>query len=235
MAKVFQLSLEPSDKIRLENFIKNERNYYNQLVDKFSATVRNNPKALVNMTQAQEELYLTIARNGSSFMNEFRKGKLQDSYKKLGPSIVRDGLLNEAIAHIVDIPSSGLVLLPNTKAGMALEMLRHYSEQAQKNVSMLTKVDGSFTSSLQLLPIMLDNQKRHLQITKKDITVKVVDGETLIHFPYLKHVAKIDGIIGDDWNYAIVSNEDGRWKINFSLVKQKYLLKHTDRFYKKKL
>lgn len=243
-----EVQIEPSDKVRLEFFTKQETAMYNGLVEAFSPRTRAFPETLLNLTDAEEKLYGAIATLGrpiTPLLRSSSREALPESLKEFENLIFgkegKTGPMTFAKASIVDMGSIPAKLLPEVRRNMAVEFLEHYRAQAKKITTPATGSDDSlYKEPPEFLVEMTSQQKRHLQIPRKSLQMKWDDEkrETLVVFPYIASpmiVKDMNLIEQAGWNYMVLHQDHVKnlnpmtpWVIDLRRVNSKYLLKTVD-------
>ena len=240
-----EVTVDPNDKNRLERFFKEETKYYNHLVSGFSSRVRSFPEHIRELDDTWQKIFTYVAEYQDSLKNYVNATKDTELPKSLIP--YKNTLLNHLTERkivLTDIAAGPGTLLPIVRRNMAIEVLRHYREQAER---ILTPGNNSTTdegSLYKVAPEMLqevDNtNKRHLQIPK--IGLKIVwnqtDEITEIHSSYTAKpilLPIINLVEHSNWNYMILHQQPGKlptpstpWMIDIKKISNNYMLKYVD-------
>lgn len=234
-----QIEITPSDKARLEFFIKQENLYYNRLVRLFSSRIRTNPNSLLELTEKEIRFMTEIAKVGKPIRHVARKGcepLFPEEYSSYADLVYGD--VTDRKITLYDMGSGNEKLLPEMRSLMFKAMLNHYKEQAIV-ISRPVMEEDSYRHSFTVLSEMSTERKRHVQLRRKDVKIKwnPETRKTYLTCPYVEHPILVPANIErkSGWDYLILHQEDTEflspstpWVIDTYRTKGRYLLKSCE-------
>lgn len=233
-----------AQQIALMNLFTGELNLYNNFVKNMQARAKNMPEFYTELGGRQKELFIKMTRIRFDIRTiSNRKSKRVDLPDLLEP--YRDILfgisgdteqgIDEALAIFYEVCSYKTNVLLATRENMAYEFLTYYVNQS-----------SSFDKPLGLSDVN-NMQKRHIQVSKRDIATKIIreehehgyDEHTEIKIPQLRTPILMKSNINDlpQWNLMIIHKDPSQldlgrtylhWEADFKLTDNRYLLNYLE-------
>ena len=243
-----EVVVNPSDKLRLENFCNQELTYFNNLISIFNIRVRNSTQQLIDLNKDFVSLFGSVAEYKTPVTPFLQKNQiLPDNLLPFeniiyGKDKSGNRILTEQKASLIDIGSSWGVILPVVRKNMALELLQYYQEQAVKFLTpgSLGSEGPTYKVAPELLDTVTSTQKRHLQIPKECIKLKwdSVTESTILNTQYTENSIILPNknlLENFGWTHLIIHQEAGRfvnpmtpWVIDIKKLNCNYFIKFLD-------
>jgi hypothetical protein len=240
-----EVAISKIDENRLKVFQNNELRYYNLLVEMLQNRARIYPQSLINLTPEQIKLFGGLAFASQS-LKELQAG--QEPHPRLVPLQnlwTKSNYKNkftpdlELLYNTVGIK---LLLDPNTREFMALELLRFFTEQANAFSSAVNseKTEIAYKVTPQTLHSVDITQKRHNQLPRKSVSWRwdTKNESSYVKTPYTFDELEIPGLnLNEDieWDLMIIHQLPGKvplwdtpWIVEFQKSSTKYLIKYLD-------
>lgn len=228
----FAAQVEPSDKVRLRGFIRNEITYYNALLTAFAARMRTTPEVF---TEVDEALFGEVAAQGYRVTSLTREN-LPSALKRLsGILFDADGrsALSERAIMFLDSISVPTILHPETRRAMAIEMLRTHIRQADALKRTTNRADQVLAGPVELLHPIEARIKRHVQIPARSVLIS--DDGASFRTAYNGTPITLRPTVNPDirWNIMVIRDEDahgenGLWTVELRQESADYLTRLTD-------
>ena len=208
------------------------------------ARAKNTPKFYAELSGQQKELFTKLARIKFDIRTiSNRKSRnviLPDSLERyrhilFGISEGKESGIDENLAIFYEVCCYNSQVIAMTRENMALEFLNYYVNQA-------TSLDKSIG-----LSDVNNMQKRHIQLCKRNIDVKLIreehehgyDEYTEIKIPQLREPILMKSNINDlpQWNLMIIHKDPSQldlgrtnlhWEADFKLTDNRYLLNYLE-------
>lgn len=251
----FTVDLEPTDKNRIKYFAEQERQFFNSLVENLGSRLFSFPESFSQFDEPYIQLFGAVAEQ--SF-------KLRSVSMRSGDKVVLPGRIENYRYLVFDkntnrfiIPERMLLcfesaasigrLAATTRRNMAAEILRFFQQQSKnaKSAGTLDRDTGeidSYKTSFSNLVTLDNNQKRHVQLSRSDVSV-VYDEKleaTILKTPYTAYPIKIPNMDMSKyaaWNLVLIHQEPNRfaqtstpWLVEFRKAETPYLVKYVDFF-----
>jgi hypothetical protein len=241
-----EIDVQPTDKLRMERFFREETNYYNRLVEGFSSIVRTFPDLLAGLSNHWLKVFAFVAETQTSLRpylrvdltKEKRLPRLLESYAPyLGEITERHVILSE-------LATGSAVLLPIVRRHMATAIFEYYQEQARRILTPAANSDSKDGDAYKIPPEMLEqvdyDHKRHLQIPKGGLQVSwnALTESSELSCGYVGRpivLPKINLLLQSNWNYAVIRQAYHQstypwtpWVIDIRKISTPYLLKQFD-------
>lgn len=240
--------VDPSDKLRLEFFIGQERAYYNALVEVFSPRARAFPESLLGLTDQEKKLFGIAAMTNTPVTPILRSGSRENLPKQfekfedlLFGKITNPSKMSYEKASVIDMGVFAATLIPEVRKNMAMTFLEHYTEQARKiSTPAASTSDSIYKSPPEFLVEATSQQKRHLQIPRKALKLSwdETTRQTRILCQYLVNPIVVNDVnlcAMPAWNYLILRQDNVKkvnpttpWIIDLRKTSSDYLLKNMD-------
>lgn len=234
--------VNPTDKQRLEYFIKQEGSYYNSLVTGFSPLIRNSKPQIKLIKEKYLQLYLTVARIGFKLTpcmyNDIKLPKELEHFSDIIYGKIGDKrILTPDITLIIDVVTAPANIIPDTKEYMAKEVLLNVIEQIKifettvsgdtgeifykKPAEMLEPVDIYYRNTLQLSKDSINiyySKKHNCSVIQSQYTTQPIV------------IENINLIENHNWNILFLKyyyNEDNtrNWVFSTRKVSSSYILR----------
>ena len=225
-----EATVDPNDKIRLRSFIRNEIAYYNALLVAFGSRVRTMPEIFSSVDQ---DLLGEIAAHGyniRAFTAETLPVNLQRFRGKL---FDENGLtLSDRVLLLLDGVSVAVVLHPEVRRSMALEIFNAHARQAESLHRTSSKLDQVLVAPVELLHPIEARTKRHIQLPRSAFVIN--EAGTEIRSAYNGVPIRLTPALPAEfqWNLLLLKDEDRpdeqRWVAEFRNEKVSYLVKQSD-------
>lgn len=244
-----QVEITPRDIQRISSIMSFELNYFNHLLEAFSANVRSRPETIMSLGDTYEKLFGEVAYLQFNIATLYQKTPVEIPEKLK----TFEKLLEKNNTNSSKIPADNLVLLeiagtngkglhPLVRKNMALEMLKFHREQAR----LFAQTAGRGSENVyRVAPKSIEKpdviRKRHIQLPKSllDISWHEADDYSLIKInPYTLDHIKVHGVNlteSSDWNYFVLHQEPGSlprpstpWIAEFQKTNNLYLLNYLD-------
>ncbi len=232
----------PQQNNLLENYIAQERNLYNELLDTLYARRRSTPEFYKQLTDKHVQLFGRLIRicfdirtlaNKKSEDTELPK--LLEPYRDIlfGIHGEKEEGLSEQFKVFYEICCNAAMVIPDTRENMARAFI------------------DFFTNDMGSLASVNMMQKRHLQIRKDQVKHKWNEEEfvTELLIPYFNRPLLVEADLGEyptesrerqgdnpDWNLMIIHKDPNDllagvnvpWVIDFKYLNNKYMLKYLE-------
>lgn len=226
----FPATIDQSDKARLRAFVRNEINYFNEILLGFSSRLRTSPDVFSEVNEAM----LGEIAAGAYQIRNFTADTLPENLVKFKSVIYQDGkiALSERVLLLLDVVVSPTVLHPATKRAMAIEFLREHVRLASALSRTTAKIDQVLQHPVELLPSAEARTKRHIQLPKSAVSITANGVITAYNSKpiMLKNAPPPEA----NWNLLILRDEDrpgeavNGWVAEFRQEKTDYLPRLTD-------
>lgn len=235
----FEATIDPNDKPRLRGFVRNEITYYNGLLDGFSSRLRTAPEIF---GEVEEGLVGEVAAHSYN-LRSFSPDTLPESLLRFKNRIF-DGanlIVPERTLMLLDVISSPVVLHPEAKRAIAVEVLRAHIQQAEALRRTSNKFDQVLQGPVVLLHPTEARIKRHVQLPKS--AVRFNEDRTTIKTAYHSVPIKFRGTlpVAANWNLLIIRDDErpghhkeGGWAVEFRQEKADFLPRLSDTPFQKK-
>lgn len=233
----YTADVEPNDKSRLRGFVKNEISYYNALLLAFSSRLRTSPQIF---SEISEELVGAVAAAGRS-LDDLTEDNLPKYLLPVKDKIFSEGklILSERDLLFLNAISSPIVLHPETKRAMAIEVLREHIRQAAALSRTSKSPDRELSHPVELLHQTDSRIKRHVQLPAS--AVQFNGDRTEIKTAYNSTPLKLNHALPKDakWNIAIIRDDErpgigGDWTVEFRQELTNFLPRLSDIPFSKK-
>lgn len=241
---------KPAQEQALKNYIRQETEFYNQLIETLQAKLRATPEFFNQLTDEHVRLFGLLCRLQYD-VNQLAHKKSKNTELPEHLEIYRDLLfgihggkelgLSDKYQIFYEVCANRALVHPEVKERMALELL----EWCQRQATILKNKDYSREQSYKHSPETIEKvstlQKRHLQIPKSLIKWEYSENDecTKLWIPHLKSPLKVDSDLNDapqQWNLIIVHQDPnsttiGRnihWEIDFKKTQNRYLIKYLE-------
>jgi len=239
----------------LNQYISNENKYYNIIVDILQPRLKNRPEFFSEISEQQIELFAKIAFHcfdvrtlaGKKSENTELPARLEPFRDILfGVHGDKERGLSDKLSVFYEGLGIPTTLWPFTREYMAAEMLDFCLKQSGTMSSGRTFLSNddeadAYRTSPEVLEGASLMQKRHLQLSKKDVELKWNEEKevTELTIPYLKTplIIKNTNIAEQfqNWNLLIIHQDRNEvlltnavWEIDFKTTFNKYLFKYLD-------
>lgn len=229
----FDATVDSSDKSRLRAFVRNEINYFNEILLGFSSRLRTSPELF---TEVNEALLGEVAAYGYNVRN-YSPDTLPEALKKFTSVIFQDGklVLSERILLLLDVVISGTVLHPAAKRALAIEVLREHIRQADALRRTTAKFDQVLQHPVELLHPTETRIKRHIQLPRSAVVLNEARNEVRTAYNGTPIVLRQSVPAEANWNIMVVRDDErpghvreGGWSVEFRQEKVDYLPRLTD-------
>lgn len=221
----------PADKLRLNEFMKQELAYYNALVEGLGPRARTFPETLIALHKDWENLWTALAVEGKSIKPYERAAADAPLPESLEPHrkmlVGRDShgkrFLDEKMFNIMSIAATPAIIHPHTRRNMANEMLEFYKDQSIKLSKRNDNAWGEedlYDKPVELLVKHDMVTKRHLQIPRSalnDVRYIKERERTEIYHPYSENpliIENHDLESSNHWNMIVIHQQPGVEAIN---------------------
>lgn len=229
----FEATVDSSDKARLRAFVRNEINYFNEILLGFASRLRTSPELF---TEVNEGLLGEVAANGYNVRN-YSDDTLPESLKKFKNVIFQDGklALSERTLLLLDVVISATILHPAAKRALAIEVLREHVRQADALRRTTVKFDQVLQHPVELLHPTESRIKRHVQLPRSAVFLN--EARTEIRTAYNgKPIVLRQAVPADaNWTMLVIRDDErpghvreGGWEVEFRQEKADYLPRLTD-------
>lgn len=230
---VFEATVEPSDKVRLRGFIRNEIAYYNALLNGFQSRLRTMPDIFKEVDAGFLGTVAAHSINAQALNDPANFPKVLVPYTNIVFDSNGRSKLSERMVLFLNAISVATVLHPETRRAMALEMLADHQRQAE-NLSMIsTRDDQVLVKAVELLHPHDGRLKRHFQLPAKAVVLN--SDRDSIASAYTKVPIRLNADVpaGIQYNVVIVRDEAGtkapsEWTVELRQEKMDYILRQTD-------
>jgi hypothetical protein len=241
-----EVDINPSDKLRLERFCKEETSYYNYLVSGFSSRVRAFPETILEFDDSWQKIFGFVAETKTilkPLLKESRSSPLPPFLETFRSIIFSN--LTERRALLCDLAAGPGNIIPKVRHNMAIEILNFYKEQAVRLMTPATKTANEDDALLykvapEMLEVVDTSRKRHLQVPKSELVVTWNEGmfasELRVGYAaYPIRVPNINLVENHNWNFVLIHQQPGiipnsttPWMIDFRKTNSLYMLKYLD-------
>lgn len=240
----FVIELDNVSKRHLLFFMKNELDYYNNVINNGTMRLRAFPEEIVAMREGYGRLWSTVAFCGKN-LREFLKKDL-----KSWPKVLRDAVPHSAIQNNqVVIDEKKLMLLdsisvtgnihPAMRQHIASELLSTMLPQADQLVQGQKNSTGQMKDPVHMLVPRNYPERRHIQLTRDLVKMKYNKEKDLteITIPYTDKplIVKDHNLTEEKFNVMLIRqqpnvqvNVDTPWQIDLMITSHKYLMDITD-------
>jgi hypothetical protein len=241
-----EVEINPSDKLRLERFCKEETSYYNYLIAGFSSRVRAFPENILEFDDNWQKIFGFVAETKTRLKPLLKESRSSPLPKFLEPyrSIIFSNL-TERRALLCDIAAGPGNIIPKVRHNMAIEILSFYIEQATRIMTPAAKTSNEDEALLykvapEMLEIVDTSRKRHLQIPKSELVVtwneSLFASEIRVGYAaYPIRIPNINLVENHNWNFILIHQQPGivpnpstPWMIDFRRTNSLYMLKYLD-------
>lgn len=236
----YTVNVDFSDRSMIKNYMTQELNLYNALVDTFSPCCISFAESFMQMEEQHFMMFAELTANQVDInaLDVNNLPKFLQPYEK----ILKEELTDK-IKIIFEVARTNSAISKNVRRNMAYEVIKYYQKQAK---SYLTKIvsEREDANSYKVPPEPLSKadilQKRHLQVPRSEVIVEWNDeaGKTLIKIPYAKHpleIPTVNVLERGEWNILILHQQTGviplsntPWVCDFKTTLAKYILKYLD-------
>lgn len=246
------VEVNPTDKIRLKEFMKQELHYYNSLVEGLGPRARTFPEQLLALHKDWENLWEALAEFGHSIKAYERAApdaKLPENLEKHRKMLVgRDAqgnrFLNDRMFSIMSIAATPALIHQHVRRNMANQILEFYKDQSQDLIKRNDDAWGD--EDLYKKPISLLSKqdmvtKRHLQIPRSALNAVYWYQEkdhTEVYTPYSDNPLIIQGHNLENnnfWNLIVLHQQPGievtqndPWVVDIKQSNVPYMIKYVD-------
>jgi hypothetical protein len=241
-----EIDVQPTDKLRMERFFREETSYYNRLIEGFSSMVRTFPDLLAGLSSHWLKVFAFVAETQTSLrpylrVNLVKEKRLPRVLESYAPYL---GEITERHVILSELATGPAVLLPVVRRHMATAILEFYQEQARRFLTPGSTKNSDDADLYKVPPEMLEqvdySRKRHLQIPKAGLQVSwnALTESTELLCGYVARpivVPKVNLLQRSNWNYAIIRQAPGLfaepltpWVIDIRKISTPYLLKNFD-------
>lgn len=247
----FQLDIEVGDKNRLQDTMKQELTYYNNLVSNFDSIVRTSTDILLQFGEEHDKLFADLALirfDINTLINKGSTSELPESlekYRKLLLEKDEAGTRNmtERMSIIMEVAGSLGSIYPAMRKNMAAEVLKFYKDQAKirlQAVPLGQRNELMYRTTPAALETHDRTKKRHVQLTKPctKISWDEKEGKSFIKTPYTMEplvVREVNLTKETQWNIMVIHQEAGNipipstpWYVELKSVPVAYLTKYID-------
>lgn len=244
-----EVVVDPSDKLLINNAMKNELHYYNTLVSHFASRIKSFPEHILSIDDRWEEIYLLISETMFDVNQLYNMTKKEitlptkfEPYRDLLLPKNQAGkiVLNERMLLLVGPASGAGNIVARTRKAIALEVLKFYKEQAKLAIQTVGGEDVYRSAPETLLPVTLE-QKKHIQLLRDSVSVTwdEVTECSMIKIPYANKPIKVPGfnlVEESFWNHLLIHQEPRNkitpstpWLLELQNLKgSKYLVKYFE-------
>lgn len=240
-----EIQLSVIDQNRLKGFQVNELKYFNSLVEILQNRARVFPQTLIDLSPEQQKLLGLFANLGVTVKqlksSEEIPSKLEP-FREFWTNPGKKGYINPSLEILYNIAGNNILLDPNIKENMALELLGFFIEQAEafSNTVNSSKLDLSYKIAPQVINTVEITQKRHIQLPRKSTKTiwSTKDDCSYISTPYTTQPIKLENInLNEDleWDLLMIHQTPGGfvswntpWLIELQKTNSKYLIKYLD-------
>lgn len=228
----FEATIEPSDKVRLRGFIRNEIAFFNALLPGFGSRLRTMPELF---REIDSGLLATVAAYGYKLQNQTPE-KLPVNLQPWKNVIFDEAgalRLSERALMFFDAVAIPGVLHPEVRRAIVSTMLEAHVRQAEGLSKSTSKVDQVLVAPVELLHPFETRLKRHLQMPAKAVVLSA-DGRS-IRSAYTAEPIRLRSPVPENakWNVMVVRDEDrmgqlGDWVVELRQEPTDYLARLTD-------
>jgi hypothetical protein len=246
------IDLEPNDKLRLKEFMKQELHYYNSLVEGLGPRTRTFPETILGLHKDWEQLWSAIAVNQPSmklYERAAADAQLPEALEPhrrmlLGRDTSGKRFLDERMFNIMSLAATPALLHPLVRRAMATLILEFYKDQAAKLIKRNDEAFGDedlYDKPIDLLSVQDLVTKRHLQIPRAALNdVRYIEKSELteLYTPYSDNPIKIAGHdleSNNHWNQLMIHQQPGRevtakdaWIVDIRASNVPYWIKYQD-------
>lgn len=251
LEKSFHIEIDNVSRRHLMFFMKNELDYYNELINNVTMRLRAFPEEITTLREGYGRLWSAIAYHGKNF-RELLKASIATWPKAISstvPSAIIKGdkiVLDDRRIMIFDALSVTGNIHPDMRRNIANELLSAILPQADQLVQGQKNSQGQMRDPVHMLVPHYYPERRHVQLTRDLVKLKY-DKEyqqTEVTVPYTDKplIVKDHNIVDQKWDIMIIRQQpnvavtpDTPWQIDLMITNHKYLLDLTDQnIYSKK-
>lgn len=227
------------EKQRLQNYMKNELDLYNSIVDAFNPTSRTSPETFAAFNEKHIQLFMDLVEY-SIDIRRLRKNNLPENLKQHEEALF-GGSLTERMKILMESAAAPSAIVASTKRNMAKELLKFYSEDSRLRSQKIGRsADQEFKFPPKALGIQTTISKRHLQLLRKDVRIVFDEDKEIskVYIPYIQNPILVDGVNISErrsWNIMIVHQNPNTlavpstpWVLDFRGTKNDYLVEYLD-------
>lgn len=230
---IFESTIEPSDKVRLRGFIKNEIAYYNALLNGFQSRLRTMPEVFDEVDGALLGAVAAHGYNLSAFDNAEILPATLKPYAKILFDAQGHPALSERVMLFIASVSVSTVLHPATREAMVLAFLEEHRRQAASlSRTVNNREDQVLASAVSLLHPHDGRLKRHLQLPARAAVIGA--DRRSIRSSYTASPIMLKQTIPDNatFNVIVVRDEEGagegNWMVELRHDPNDYMVRLSD-------
>lgn len=238
------IDIDPITKGHLKFFMKQELNYYNNMINNTTIRLRAFPEELVALKEGYERLWSALAYSGLNIRdlaNIDLKKWPHDLRITVPSSATKNGKLhfNDKKFMLFDIVSMKGNIHPQMRRVLSAELLKSVLPQAEQLVQLQKNSTGQMRSPIHMLMPMEYPERRHIQLISDIVKMRYnhETKQTEITIPYTdKPLIVRDANLADEkYDVMIIRqqphievNESTNWQISLMHSTHRYLLDQTD-------
>lgn len=246
------VDINPTDKMRYKEFMKQELAYYNAIVEVLGPRARTFPETILALHKDWENLWSAVAFGGHN-LKAYERAKEDaklpsdlEPHRKmiLGRDTKGERFLNERMLNIVGVAGSNALIHSTVRRNMANTMLEFYKEQSAKLIKRKDDVIGEedlYSKPIDLLVKHDMVTKRHLQIPRSILNAVYYYKDrdvTEVFTPYSENALVIEGYDlenNNHWNFLMLHQQPGveainttPWIIDIKYSNVSYMIRYQD-------
>lgn len=244
LEKSFHIEIDNVSRRHLMFFMKNELDYYNELINNVTMRLRAFPEEIMTLREGYGRMWASIAFYGKNF-RELLKSNVSSWPKAISAtvpqSIVKSDkvVLDDRRIMIFDALSVTGNIHPVMRKNIANELLSAILPQADQLVQGQKNSQGQMRDPVHMLVPHYYPERRHIQLTRELVKVKYNKdkNQSEITIPYTDKplIVKDHNIADEKWNVMLIRQQpnisvtaDSPWQVDLMITSHNYLLDLTD-------
>lgn len=249
--KSFHVEVDTVSRRHLMFFIKNELDYYNELINNVTMRLRAFPEEITSLREGYGKLWTAVAYSGKNF-RELLKTKVSSWPKAISESVPTFIIKNDQVilddrkVMLFDAISVKGDIHPTMRKNIASELLSAILPQADQLIQGQKNLQGQMRDPVHMLVPHYYPERRHIQLTRELVKLNYNKDkqQTEVTIPYTDKplIVKDHNIVDEKWDIMLIRQQpnisvtvDSPWQIDLMITSHKYLLDITDQnIYSKK-
>lgn len=236
----YNINVSDNDKKNLKAFFFQEYSLFVSLNNTLMSKLRRDPEILTLFENKERlDLFSTLVQYKINKINPLSEQLTKFKNIIEEKTITGKNIIDENVKILFESASSKGEIFSQVRYNMAYSLMRFYCDQASIAIQPAPE-DQLHKLPYQFIETPDDNQKRHVQLSRKNIKIEwnAENNQTLLYTPYTRDVITIPNenlTRNRHWNYLIIHQRPGKyplpttpWQIDIRGTSEKYLINYLE-------